>query len=131
MAPGEADAQLAFTRMGSAGNDGGAAVPRRLGYRLRGQNIEFLYWPVLDQAARTLPQVGVALAGVAQMTLRYRGADGNWQAAWPTPGSFDAVTGGSIAAQLPAAVEITLRLVSGEEVRRIFALPAPDATPGA
>lgn len=107
------EAQLAFTRSGDGGQAGVLAAPRRVGYRLRGEAVELLTWEVLDQAPRSSPAASPALNGVTQFDLRYLDRNGNWQQQWPPAGQ----DGG-----LPSALEVRLRLNSGEEARRVFAL---------
>lgn len=113
VAVGEDDAQLAFTRMGLEGQSGVLGDVQRLGYRLRGGNVEMLVWPVLDQAPRTRPEVEAVLSGVKAMELRYLGAEGMWWPRWPKPGA---------PGELPRALEVTLELTSGERMNRLFAL---------
>ncbi len=114
---GENDAQLAFTRAGHAGHNGKLSAPQRVGYRLRGETLELLSWPVLDQAPRSRPDISTGLAGVTQFVLRYLDQAGNWQTQWPLPGQAEQNPG------LPAAVEARLTLRSGETLIRVFALP--------
>lgn len=113
LAVGEDEAQLAFTRSGYNAQSGVLAAPQRVGYRLRGETLELLSWPVLDQAPRSSPDAGQALQGVTRFELRYLDRNGGWQQQWPPSGPE---------AGLPAAVEIRLWLRSGEEVQRVFAL---------
>jgi len=107
------EAQLAFTRSGYSAQSGVLSAPQRVGYRLRGETLELLSWPVLDQAPRSRPDAGQALQGVTRFELRYLDHNGGWQQQWP-PVVPDA--------GLPAAVEVRIRLRSGEEVQRVFAL---------
>lgn len=108
------EAQLSFTRTGFHGHRGVLADLQRVGYRLREDRIEQLIWPVLDQAPRTEPHASDLLGGVASFKLRYLSRDGAWHMSWPMAGD-DSIT--------PAAVEMTLGLVTGEQVTRLFALP--------
>lgn len=114
MAYGEDDAQLAFTRSGFAGPGGALSAPQRVGYRLRGEAIEYLTWDALDQAPRSRPEVSHILEEVTRFELRFLDRNGNWQTQWPLP---DREPG------LPAAVEARLSLRSGEELVRMIALP--------
>ena len=108
------EAHLAFTRTGFPGHRGVLADLQRVGYRMREDRIEQLIWPVLDQAPRTEPHASDLLGGVASFKLRYLSRDGAWHASWPVPGDDSAT---------PAAVEMTLGLVTGEQIIRLFALP--------
>lgn len=105
---------LVFTRLGFAGYAGALADAQRVGLRLSGGRIEQLVWPVLHAAPRTEPRAFTLADGIARVDLRYLSRDGAWHAAWPPAGKH---------AALPAAVELKLRLATGEEVSRFFALP--------
>ena len=111
---GDDDAQLAFTRSGYAGQVGLLTAPQRVGYRLHGETLELLTWAALDQAPRSRPEINPALKEVTQFALRYLDRNGNWQTQWPLPGQSPG---------LPAALEASITLRSGETVQRIFALP--------
>ena len=113
-AVGGDDPQLALTRSGFTDQTGIPGAPQRVGYRLRGETVELLTWPVLDQAPRTSPDVVPALTGVKDFVLRYLDHNGNWQRQWPLAANNE---------DLPAALEVRVVLLSGAEVRRVFALP--------
>jgi general secretion pathway protein J len=125
VAPGEDDAQLMFTRSGYGGQSGALTAPQRVGYRLRGETVELLTWPVLDQAPLTRPEVGAVLSEVIRFELRYLDRGGAWQTQWPVAGegAESAASPGAVQNGLPAGLEILIGLRSGEEVRRMFALP--------
>jgi len=113
------DAALELTRKSAPGQ---AEV--RLGYRLRGQQLELLIWPVLDRAPATRPEIYPLLSDVRQLRFQYLDTQGLWQEQWPgslqpgRPGvpAVDAMT-------LPQALKMTLTLGDGLELERIFALP--------
>lgn len=107
------EAQLMFTCMGFPGHRGVLADLQRVGYRVTGDRLEQLIWPVLDQAPNTEPHAAELLSGVASLTLRYLSRNGAWRASWPLA-EDDTV--------MPAALELTLQLTSGEQIRRLFAL---------
>ena len=75
----------------------------RIGYRWRAGRLE--------QLSSADPRPVALLAGVSAMELRFldRGTR-QWLAQWRAPA-------------LPAAIELTLRLDSGETLQRLFALP--------
>lgn len=114
VATGEDDAQLAFTRSGFTGLEGKLAAPQRVGYRLRQGQIEVLGWSVLDRAPRSQPEVFQALGDITRFELRYLDATGNWQRQWPLPGQPPELP--------PNALEVSLTLLTGETVKRVFAL---------
>jgi general secretion pathway protein J len=106
------EALVAFTRMGYAGHEGAAADQQRVGFRLRDDRLELLAWPVLDQAPHTEPLSVTLLAGVRELSFAYL-HEKKWHASWPIAEST---------AQHPAAVQVTLRLASGERFQRVFSL---------
>ena len=114
LAIGEDDAQLAFTRSGYAGQAGTLSAAQRVAYRLRGKTLEVLTWTALDQAPRSRPEINPALQDVTRFVLRYLDRSGNWQTQWPLPGQSPG---------LPAALEASITLNSGETTQRIFVLP--------
>jgi general secretion pathway protein J len=110
-------ASIAFTRSGDPEEGGRAAAPRRVGYRVHDGALERLSWSVLDQAPRSTPTATAILSGVAGLAVRYRDAQGKWQQQWPSPAAP-----GEIA--LPTALDMTLRLASGERITRIIPVSA-------
>ena len=106
-------AQLAFTRSGWNNAVGSAADEQRIGYRLRDKRIELLLWPVLDQGPRGEATAYTLLDSVESLQLRYLDSGGNWLDTWGTPND----------SSLPKAVELTLKLASGEHLTRLLALP--------
>lgn len=114
LAVGADDAQLAFTRSGYPDQTGMLSAAQRVGYRLRGETLELLTWTALDQAPRSRPQTSPALKGVKQFDLRYLDSNGIWHTQWPLPGQSQG---------LPRALEADLTLLSGETLKRVFALP--------
>ena len=110
----EDEALFAFTRTGFSGHRGALSDLQRIGYRVRGSKLEQLIWPVLDQAPRTEPYAVELLAGVTSLLVRYVAPDSSRNATWPLAGKE---------AALPAALEITLSLKTGEQITRLFALP--------
>jgi general secretion pathway protein J len=109
---------LAITRSGNmlAGNV--SAAPQRVAYRLREGRIERLAWAGVDAAPRDEPQPTPVLAGVGSLAFRFMDPKSSeWRPDWGLPGNA--------AAALPAAVEMTLVLASGERIVRLFDLPRP------
>ena len=85
----------------------------RIGYRLRGQQLQLLIWPVLDQAPHSQAVAYTLLEPVESMKLRYLDSAGGWHEAW----------GSATDTKLPKAVELTLALASGEHLTRVLAIP--------
>jgi len=105
---------IMLTRTGFAADPAAIGPPQRLGYRLRGGVVELLTWNVLDQGPRSEPAVVAVLRDVRAMDLRYLDRRGQWYPAWPPAGT----SGGPTA--IPAAVETTITLASGERIVRLF-----------
>lgn len=110
---GENDAELIFTRAGIPDQGTALQAPQRIGYRLEQGSILMLRWPSLDQAPRVKPMRYPLLEGVRDFKLRYLDENKIWQQQWQYP---------TIPNKLPVAVEVTLTLISGDVITRIFAL---------
>lgn len=112
-AGGTAGDLLAFVRGGWSNIDGAPrAGLQKLGYRLRGDVIERMAYPMLDGAA-SLPPAPL-LSGVARVDLRYR-LGGAWSDRWPVLGS---------AAPLPDAVELRITRLDGRDERLVLLVGA-------
>lgn len=106
-------AQIAFTRTGWSGASGAAADAQRIGYRLRDRRVELLLWSVLDQGPRSDAVAYTVLEPVESLQLRYLDSAGNWLDSW----------GSGSDSSLPKAIELDLKLASGERLTRLLALP--------
>ena len=106
--PDGTEAQFEFSRKSPPGQD-----ESRLGYRLRGGNVELLVWRVLDRAPGSSAEVYPLLEDVSALRFRHLDAQGLWQDQWPLADTEP----------LPRAVSIELTLAEGLTVNRIFALP--------
>jgi|CXWL01.1.fsa_nt_gi general secretion pathway protein J len=107
-------AGLSLTRSGGGLYDNALAAPQRIAYRLAAGRIDRLSWPAVDSAPRIEPQAMPVIEGVRALAFRFLDARGEWRPAWGLPGSAD---------PMPAAVEMTLELASGERVVRLVDLP--------
>lgn len=122
------DAALSFTRTGFADANGSNAAPQRIGYRFNEGNVEWLLWPTLDQAPRSVAAAYPALKNVRDAKWRALGNSGgnsndNWRAEWPqSPATCELPD--PKAAIFPRALELTITLNSGETLTRIFSLRA-------
>ena len=106
---------LAFTRSGAPLYENALAAPQRIAYRLKDDRVERLAWGGVDAAPRDEPTPVAVLADVKGLAFRFmdpRG--GEWRTAWGLPGGVERV---------PAAVEVTLQLASGERIVRLVDLP--------
>jgi type II secretion system protein J len=86
--------------------------PQRIAWRLRDNRVERLTWSGVDAGPREEPKVTPIMNSVAALTFRYYDPKAlEWRPGWGLPGTDEG---------LPAAVEMTLALASGERiVRRI------------
>jgi general secretion pathway protein J len=102
---------LEFSRFASTE---GLDVARRVAYRLNdNREIELALWPGLDLAANAQPARYAVLAGVAEFDVRYLDRALAWVPAWPAAAGDP---------PLPRAVRLRVRLSTGEELVRVFAL---------
>ena len=106
---------LALTRSGSPLQESALAAPQRIAYRLRDGAIERLSWAGVDTAPREEPLAVTVLKRVSALNFRFLDPAGEWRTTWGLPLSAEA--------KLPAAVEVTLQLASGEKVVRLVDLP--------
>jgi general secretion pathway protein J len=116
----DADVSLRFTRSGYAGTDGVAAAPQRVGYRVRGDALEWVGYAHLETAAfgpSSLPNAYPILNDVASFKLRLMDRAGLWRDRWPV-----ASTGSTVVASFPVAIEATLTMNNGEAITRLFTL---------
>jgi general secretion pathway protein J len=109
-------AAFEFSRMGD-----GDTPARRVGYRLNGTNLELLAYPAIDAAPRDEAAIFALLTGVQSMAARFLDDKGDWQSRWPAPSAPNA--GAAKKNPLPRAVALTVTLVNGEDMTRVFALP--------
>jgi general secretion pathway protein J len=120
-AVGDTDGQVVFTRMGFSGQRGPLTAPQRMGYRFRDNKLEHMSWPVLDQGTRTAPIIGTLVENINAANFRfleYQTNNSQWQNRWPQAGIPPAT------ASLPAAVEISITLATGENMKRVFMVQA-------
>lgn len=106
------DALLRISRAGAEFVFEPGSAGQRLGYRLRGNALEVLYWPRLDVAPNTVPVAYSLVDGIVGFRVAYLGSDGAWRDRWPVLGE----------PPLPRAVRVVLTLASGEVVERWIAL---------
>lgn len=106
---------LSLTRSGSPLQESALAAPQRVAYRLHDGAIERLSWAGVDIAPRDEPTAVVVLRKVSAFNARFLDAAGEWRPTWGVP-----LTGEDI---LPAAVEVTVQLASGEKIVRLVDMP--------
>src|SRR6185437_16607695 len=104
---------LMLTRSGSPLQENVLAAPQRVAYRFRDGRVERLTWAGVDAAPREEPVAVTVLTSAKSLSFRFMDPRSTeWRTVWP---------GGS--ALLPAAVELTVELASGERIVRLVDLP--------
>ena len=106
---------LAISRSGSILQGSALAAPQRVAYRFRDGKVERLTWTGIDAAPRDEPAVVAVFTGATDLTFRFLDGNGVWRGTWGAPGSNEW--------NLPAAVEMTIDLASGERITRLVDLP--------
>ena len=106
---------LSLTRSGGGLYDNALAAPQRVAYRFMDGRVMRLAWPAVDSAPRIDPAATTVIEGVRGLAFRFMDVRGEWRPTWGLAGSPDA---------MPAAVEMTLELQSGERIVRLVDLPA-------
>ena len=112
---GSARDGLSLIRSGVALQENALAAPQRVAYRKVDDRIERLTWGSVDAAPRDTPVAVALLSGIAALDIRFMTDNGEWRGTWAPPGGSDM--------RLPAAIEVTLQLASGEKIVRLFDLP--------
>ncbi len=108
---------LALTRAGSALMENTLSAPQRVAWRLKDSRVERLTWSGADAAPREEPVATAVLSPVAALAFRFLDPKSlEWRPSWSLPGNDEG---------LPAAVEMTLTLASGEKIVRLVDLPPP------
>lgn len=106
---------LALTRSGNALLENTLSAPQRVAWRLREGRIERLAWAGVDAAPREEPVATQILDIAGALAFRFLDPKSDeWRATWGLPGTDDG---------LPAAVEMTVTLASGERIVRVVDLP--------
>ena len=95
---------------------------QRVRWRLAGDQLERLYWVVLDRDIDSEPRFQKVLDGVLDLRLRYMNDEREWHEEWPP---FDPVRGDpeAQAQRLPLAVELTLEHERYGVITRLLRLP--------
>jgi len=94
---------------------------QRVRWRLAGEDLERVYWTVLDAAVDSQPRVQKVLGGVTSLEFRYLDERGTWHEQWPLTegeGSEEEKL-----AALPVALEIKLEQRRFGALTRLYRLP--------
>lgn len=92
---------------------------QRVAWRVVDGELQRLFWVVLDRDEALPPVVSPVMREVQSLRWRFLAEDGRWHEYWPALDAPEADPD-----RLPRAVEFTLLLEDGNEIRRIFDLPA-------
>lgn len=95
---------------------------QRVRWRLSGDNLERLYWVVLDRDVESQPRVQRVLQGVSDWRLRYLDNESGWHEEWP-PFAFGRSDPELQARRLPAAVEVSFTHPRFGTITRLLRLP--------
>ena len=106
---------VSLTRSGGGLYDNALGAPLCVAYRFGDGRVDRLAWPAVDSAPRIDPAATPVIQGVRGLAFRFLDPRGEWRPTWGLPGSPDA---------MPAAVEMTLELASGERIVRLVDLPS-------
>ena len=109
---GAGNAVLRFSRAGPEFAAEPGSAGQRIGYRLRDDTIEILYWPRLDQPASVAPQPYALAVGIVAFRVSYLDARSNWLDRWPSLGE----------SPVPRGVRVGITLAGGEQIERWLAL---------
>lgn len=102
---------------------------QRVRWRLSGDNLERLYWVVLDRDIDSQPRVQQVLDNVIELRLRYLDAENSWHEEWP-PFEFGRGNPEEQARRLPAAVEFSFDHQRYGTITRLLRLPnGPTSAP--
>ncbi len=112
---GNFDAQLELTISGMIGDEEyGTMSPRRIGFRFLNGTLYMVTWPFLNRAPFSQAQVEALLKNVDTFTVNFLYPDKQWRDSWPSDiNSFTT---------LPPGLEIYIKMKSGEEITRRWAL---------
>ncbi|MCQ4253888.1 type II secretion system minor pseudopilin GspJ [Stutzerimonas stutzeri] len=109
---------------------------QRVRWRLAGQNLERVYWVVLDRDVDSEPRVQRVLENVQGLQLRYLDEEAVWHEEWP-PFDFGRGSPEDAAERLPVGLELSLEHARYGRITRVLRLPdaaaqaAEQALPGA
>lgn len=110
------DSQLEFTISGYIKDQViGTIPPKRIGFRFVQGDLYIVFWPVLNRAPLTVPSAELVLSNIKEFKIEYYGNDKKWYLNWPMQNTQ------SISI-LPKGIRLYMRLDSGEEITRVWAV---------
>lgn len=112
---GNFDSQLEMTTSGFIGDLAyGSTPPKRVGFRYANGKLFLVIWPVLNRAPNSKPDMILLSSQIAAFTVKYLYQDQQWYDTWPLNLNGYAA--------LPIAIKMYLKMNSGEEISRQWAL---------
>lgn len=112
---GDYDSQLEMTVSGYIGDLAyGSTPPKRVGFRFTEGNLFLVIWESLNRAPNTRPTIIPLATGIKEFYFQYLNTDQQWYYNWPLTAT-DYVT-------LPLAIKVYIKLDSGEEITRQWAV---------
>jgi len=111
------DQQVSLTRIATYPSPYGESGLVRVGYRLEGEVLYRVVWPVLDRAPDTQVQQWELLDGVTAFQIHQMDEKQQWQSYWPP---LRQESDGQTAPKLPGLVEIVLEYDGVGQVRRLI-----------
>ena len=109
------DSQLELTLNGFSGDPHyGFSPPVRIGFRYLNGELYYVSWPVLNRVPSTVPSIYLLLNGINQFKIEYFYLDRVWRDTYPMDNSSYT--------KLPIGVRLYIKLDTGEEVTRQWAL---------
>lgn len=112
---GNFDSQLEMTTSGFIGDLAyGSTPPKRIGFRYANGRLFLVIWPVLNRVPNTKPDMILLSTQVALFNVKYLYQDRQWYDSWPLSVSDYA--------NLPIAIKMHIKMNSGEEIDRQWAL---------
>ena len=109
---------LSFTTatMLPSGDNIGMADFMRVDYRLEGNKLVRITYPVLDRVANTPTFQEVLLSNVANITWNFMDTQHEWQSSWGTS---------DVLANRPIAVDMKITFIGGSQIEREILLTSP------
>lgn len=109
------DSQLEMTTSGFIGDLAyGSTPPKRVGFRYANSKLFLVIWPVLNRAPNTKPDMILLSSQIAMFSVKYLYQDRQWYDTWPLNVSNYAL--------VPIAIKMYIKMNSGEEINRQWAL---------
>lgn len=112
---GNFDSQIEMSTSGFIGDlTYGSSPPKRIGFRYTNGNLFLVVWSELNRAPNSKPDMILLSDQIASFSVQYLYQDRQWYDTWPV-NPTDYTT-------LPLAIKVNIKMNSGEEIMRQWAL---------